>query len=98
MRPARAREQNRVSLARAAAKGAGMAADAASSGPPPWRSAGGEKRASGPGIGPGRGAHLVERQKIDCLVEAAPAKGGGGGGRGGGKQGAGILGRGVRGE
>ena len=55
MRPARAREQNRVSVARAAAKGAGIAADAASSGPPPWRSAGGEKRASGPGIGPGRG-------------------------------------------
>ena len=80
MRPARAREENRVRTARAAAKGAGTAADAASSGPPQWRSAGGEGGVSGPGIGPGRGAHLVETQKIDCLDESAPDKGGEGAG------------------
>ena len=81
-RPARAREKNRVRVVRAAAKGAGTAADAISSGPPPWGSAGGDVRAREAGIGPGRGTHLVERQKVDCLEEAAPVKGGGGEGRG----------------
>ena len=80
--PARASTQKRVGAAGAAAKSAGATADAALSGPPPGRSAGGDGRARGPGFGPGPGAHLVEGQKIDRLVEAAPATRRGGWGRG----------------
>ena len=70
--PARTRELDRARAAKKAAKNAAAAADAGSSEPPPWRSAGGDGGASGAEIGPGRGAHLVERQRIDRLVEAAP--------------------------
>ena len=81
MRPARAREQNRVSVARAAAKGAGAASDACLSEPPPGRSAAGDGRASGPGVRARDGSVPLERQKIDHLVEAAPATRCGGEGR-----------------
>ena len=63
--PARTRELDRARAAKKAAKNAAAAADAGSSEPPPWRSAGGDGGASGAEIGPGRGAHLVERQRID---------------------------------
>ena len=65
MVPARTRELDRARAAKKAAKNAAAAADAGSSEPPPWRSAGGDGGASGAEIGPGRGAHLVERQRID---------------------------------
>ena len=70
--PARTRELDRARAAKKAAKNAAAAADAGSSEPPPWRSAGGDGGASGAEIGPGPEAHLVERQIIDRLVEAAP--------------------------
>ena len=80
--PARTRELDRARAAKKAAKNAAAAADAGSSEPPPWSSAGGDGGASGAEIGPGRGAHLVERQGIDRLVEAAPDRCRGGEGKG----------------
>ena len=79
--PARTRELDRARAAKKAAKNAAAAADAGSSEPPPWRSAGGDGGASGAEIGPGPETHLVERQIIDRLVEAAPDRCRGGEGR-----------------
>ena len=53
--PARTRAQKRVRAARAAAKSAWAAADACSSGLPPWGSAGEDGWASGAETGPGLG-------------------------------------------
>ena len=72
MVPARTRELDRARAAKKAAKNAVAAADAGSSEPPPWSSAGGDGGASGAEIGPGPETHLVERQIIDRLAEAAP--------------------------
>ena len=77
--PARTRAQKRVRATRAAAKSAGTAADAGSSEPQPWGAARGVGGASGAGFGPAAGAHLVERQRIDPRIEAAPATRGEGG-------------------
>ena len=62
--PARTRAQSRVRAARAAAKSAGAAADACSSGLPPWGSAGEDGWASGAETGPGPGTHLLAKQKM----------------------------------
>ena len=66
--PAHTRKQDGVRGARAAAKGAGATAGAASSVLPPGGSEGGDGRASGPRIWAWPGTYLLESQKIDPLV------------------------------
>ena len=62
--PARTRAQKRVRAARAAAKSAGAAAVAGSSGLQPWGSAGEDGWASGAETGPGPGTRLLAKQKM----------------------------------
>ena len=56
--PAGASKHTRVSAVGAVEKGVGATSDVGLSGPRPGRSVGDDGRASGPGLGPGTGAHL----------------------------------------